>query len=154
MRSVDQYGEAITNIGKFVEKLPISVQGEAFKFLLARELGSPAQTQDGGKRDGRGMSPQELLRSSGRVKLVEKAEMLSYWLEMDQGKESFSSGELKEAFETAREKAPKNTSDVVSSLVASGKLMVADKIAGVQKFRLTGTAIDEVEGWTSSRKSE
>ena len=78
---------------------------------------------------------------------MKKAEVLGYWLEVYQKKDKFSSGDLKEAFSRAREVSPKNMSDVAAQLAESGKLMPVEKQGGVQYFRLTRTAVDEVKTW-------
>jgi hypothetical protein len=76
-----------------------------------------------------------------------KAEVLGYWAEVHQGKQSFSSGDLKDAFSQAREPAPKNLSDVVAKLASAGKLMPTERSGTIQYYRLTRTAIDEVASW-------
>jgi hypothetical protein len=80
---------------------------------------------------------------------TEKAVVLAYWLEAFQQRETFSSSDLKAAFEQAREPSPKNTSDLVAKLEGTARLMRADKVAGIQQYRLTSTAMQEVERWTN-----
>ena len=160
MKSVDEYGETITELSKFVERLDESVRGEAFRFLLAEEVnGSGPRAAIGSlsrqrQYGGRELAPQEVIRSSGREKLTDKAIVLGFWIETHGGKQSFSSTDLKGAFETAREKAPKNPSDIVASLEQTGRLMKAEKVGGAQHYRLTGTAIQEVEAWLAAPKGE
>jgi hypothetical protein len=51
---------------------------------------------------------------------------------------------LKNAFLSAREPAPVNPSDIVAKLEAARKLMKGDRIGKAQSYRLTRTAINEV----------
>ncbi len=160
MKAVDEYGETLTQLSKFVQRLDESVRSEAFKFLLTQEMGGsslsgPGVAPPSARRFGsRELAPQELIRNTRRVKLTEKAVVLGFWLETYAGKQTFSSGDLKGAFETAREKAPKNPSDVVAGLEQTGRLMKADKVGGTLHYRLTGTALEEVEGWLASGESK
>jgi hypothetical protein len=156
MKSIDKYGAMLVQLSKFTERLDEAVRSEAFKFLLAQELGGVSAdavlVAPQGQRPPavREIAPQEVIRRSGRGKLTEKAVVLGFWLETHAGKESFSSGDLKAAFETAREKAPKNASDIVAALEQTGRLMRAAKLGGAQHYRLTGTALQEVEGWLAT----
>lgn len=160
MKVIEDYGELIVQLNKFVEPLDETVRGEAFRFLLAQQVSgtskgnalvAPARITQSNSRE---LAPQELIRNSGRVKLTDKAVVLSFWLETHVGKKTFSSGDLKGAFETAREKAPKNPSDIVASLEQTGRLMKAEKVGGTLHYRLTGTALQEVEGWLSSTEGK
>jgi hypothetical protein len=142
----------VAELNEFIKTLDENIRESAFKFLIGEvQPSSPASmpTPQPPKvePDDRGISPQELIRQSNASSGVRKAEVLGYWLEVHQGKPKFSSGDLKEAFSLAREPAPKNMSDVAAQLAAAGKLMPVDRIGGVQSFRLTRTAIEEVEAW-------
>jgi len=156
MNAIDKYGGMLMELSKFTEQLDEAVRGEAFKFLLAQELdrvgaeGAVAPPLRQRPPAVREIAPQEVIRRSGRGKLTEKAVVLGFWLETHAGKESFSSGDLKAAFETAREKAPKNASDIVAALEETGRLMRAAKVGGAQHYRLTGTALQEVERWLAT----
>jgi hypothetical protein len=159
METIDKYGADIQSLNQFVSQLDPAVRPEAFKFLLSRhfnaenrkqtesntqlELAQPEQEL--GQRFDRQLSPQELLRKFGASTIVDKAIAFGYWLEMHQGQKSFSGSDLKRVFETAREPVPANPSDVVAKLEGAGKLMRAEKLGGAQYYRLTRTAIEEIE---------
>ena len=123
MKSIDEYDQTLVELNKYVGRFDERVRAEVFKFLLAQEFGL-GSSKDGRvknvvpmiSRGTREIAPQELLRSAGRSKLTDRAIILGYFLETLAGKQSFSSGDLKGAFESAREKAPKNPSDIVASL--------------------------------------
>ncbi|HEY3762506.1 MAG TPA: hypothetical protein VGN23_12235 [Verrucomicrobiae bacterium] len=153
MQSIKNYGETLIKLSDFVKQLDETVRVEAFKFMLAQEIGqqvvSPAGKAPGpiNSAKSREMSPQELIRKSGVDRYSDKAVVLAYWLEEFQKKDCFSSGDLKLAFEQAREKAPQNPSDIVAKLEAGARIMKAGKTGTIQNYRLTGTAIDSVEQW-------
>jgi hypothetical protein len=155
MKTIDEYGSDIQALNKFVSQLDPAVKAEAFKFLLARHFGH-SESADGLAEDAtaakllpsqpdRELSPQELLRHVGASSTFDKAVLFGYWLEMHQGQKSFSGSKLKEVFEAARETPPANPSDVVAKLERSGRFMRAEKIGGTQYYRLTRTAIEEIE---------
>jgi hypothetical protein len=147
MDSIQQYGDIIIKLSKFVGQLDGAVKVEAFKFLLAREIEAPGNREQLAPhmpRD-RNLSPQELIRKSTASKFSEKAVVLAYWLEEHQKKNSFSSTDLKAAFDQAREKTPQNMSDTVAKLEAAAQFMKAEKNGAIQHYRLTSTAINEVE---------
>jgi len=149
VKSLDEYGELIKELDGFVKKLDESIRLEVFRFLLERE-GRPSAAGGQPKaivKDGRGLSPQELIRKCRVTNLTDKALVLAYWLENHEEKPEFSSLDLKEAFVKAREPSPGNPSDVVARLDGAGKLMKADKVGKVQNYRLTTTGIDEVTAW-------
>lgn len=152
MNAIEKYGPTIQGIEKFTLQLDVSIRSEAFRFLLAREFADEVGTQRAlplpetkTASAARGLSPQELLRKVEVQTMSDTATVLGYWLEMHQGEASFSSGRLKEAFDIARENPPVNPSDVVAKLEAAGKLMRADKVGSTQHYKLTRTAIDEIE---------
>jgi len=162
MDSISKYSQVLTKISEFVKKLDESVRVEAFKFLLAQELQnekvtpSPV-TQAISPTQGitsRSVAPQELIRQSGISTFTDKAVVLIYWLEEFQQRPTFSSGELKAAFEQAREQAPKNPSDLVAKLEATARIMKAGKTGSVQQYRLTSTAIQDVQRWLKSGKED
>jgi hypothetical protein len=158
MKIVEEYGPDIQALNKFVSQLDPAVKAEAFKFLLARQFSRPetidehvgsaaaatTAKQSQASHD-RNLSPQELLRNIGADSAFDKAVVFGYWLEMHQGQKSFSGGKLKEVFEAAREAPPANPSDVVAKLERSGRFMRAEKIGGTQYYRLTRTAVEEIE---------
>ena len=160
MQTIKQYGETIFKLSEFVKKLDETVRVEAFKFMLAREIGKPLANQEAeivtNQRNSRAreLAPQELIKKSGKSKLNEKAIVLAYWLEEFQQKPSFSSGDLKAAFEQAREQAPKNPSDIVAKLEGAARIMKAEKAGTIQHYRLTSSAIDEVEQWLNPEKGK
>jgi len=157
MQIDEEKRQLISEINEFVKTLDENVREAAIKFLLghwgadtvplsaarAPGVASPVTAV----ADDRDISPQELIRQCNANSGMAKAEVLGYWLEVHQGKHSFSSGDLKEAFSQAREPAPRNASDVVAKLASAGKLMPAEKSGAVQYYRLTRTAIDEVRNW-------
>jgi hypothetical protein len=154
MNIIEVYGPGMRNIENFVLQLDPSIRAEAFRFLLRREFGpeitdGPQEvTPSLGRKPvspPREVAPQELLRQIEAKTMMEVAPVLAYWLEIYQGETTFSSGRLKEAFDQAREAPPANPSDLVAKLEASGKLMKAEKAGAVQQYRLTRTAIDEIE---------
>ncbi|MEY2507472.1 MAG: hypothetical protein QOH01_1801 [Verrucomicrobiota bacterium] len=156
MRVDEEKKKFLVEVNGFVKTLDENVREAAFNFLVGEfnvssELTpaprSAARTEGGASGDDRGISPQELIRQTNAKSNMAKAEVLGYWLEVHQSKQSFSSGDLKDAFSVAREPAPGNPSDVVAKLASAGKLMLAEKIGVVQHFRLTRTAIDEVRSW-------
>jgi hypothetical protein len=153
MSAIETYGSTVLEIEKFVLGLDPSIRSEAFRFFVQREFEGEKPSQPQSKvpvgmpvSDSRGLSPQELLRKSGAQTMMDIATVLGYWIEIYQHEPSFSSGQLKEAFDRAREAAPANPSDVVAKLEGAGKLMRAEKIGSAQHYRLTRTAIEEIEG--------
>jgi hypothetical protein len=152
MKSIEQWGKVMTDLSDFVKQLDEPVRAEAFKFLLAQESGaeraapipvSRTRTKDTGSRV---LAPQELIRKCAVTSFIEKAVVLAYWLEHYQDTPTFSSIDLKGAFEKAREPAPKNPSDLVAKLEASARIMKAEKNGAVQNYRLTSTAMEFIEG--------
>jgi hypothetical protein len=161
MKSLSTYGDAILELSEFVAKLDESVRLEAFKFLLAEEFKTGSERSAASTKavtasytaQSREIAPQELIRKSGATTFTEKAVVLGYWLEEFQKQPTFSSGDLKSAFEQAREQSPKNPSDLVAKLESSARVMKAEKAGSVQYYRLTSTAIQEVEGWLNTKES-
>ena len=159
MEILKKYGPDILAINKFVGQLDPAIKAEAFKLLAALQFGeltaqkpiriAGADSAPAVKKspllEDRELSPQELLQQVIADSIFEKAVLFGYWLEMFRGEKSFSGGKLKEVFEMAREPVPSNPSDVVAKLERSGKLMRAEKMAGTQYYRLTRTAIGEIE---------
>jgi hypothetical protein len=152
MKINEEQRQLVTELNEFVKGLDENVREAAFRFLI----GQPGGTAPGPSapavrplrsEEDRDISPQELIRQSNASSGMAKAEVLAYWLETHQGKLSFSSGDLKDAFSQAREPAPKNLSDVAAKLASGGKLMPTEKAGAVQLYRLTRTALDEVRGW-------
>jgi hypothetical protein len=158
MKSIARYGETIVKLSEFVKSLDESVRTEAFKFLLAQELGqvsvetSPAVSAIRREAQPRAVAPQELIRKSNVSSFTEKAVVLAYWLEKYQQHPMFSSVDLKSAFDQAREKPPQNMSDLVAKVEATARIMKGEKVGKVQHYRLTSTAMKEVEGWLDSEK--
>src|SRR4051812_44420886 len=113
MKVDNERRKLVSELNEFVKTLDENVREAAFKFLLgqtpvadvAPPPSSPPQATI--KLDEREISPQELIRQSNASSGVRKAEVLGYWLEVHQGKQKFSSGDLKDAFSQAREPAPK-----------------------------------------------
>ena len=155
MKSITKYSETIIKISGFVEQLDQSVRAEAFKFLLAQEYAqssekvvltevAPAAAHQREARS-RTMAPQELIRKCDVSSFTDKAVVLAYWLEEYQQKSVFSIGDLRAVFDQAREQLPKNLSDMVIKLETTARIMKADKVGTVQNYKLTGTAIHEIE---------
>ncbi len=151
MKSITRYGETIVKLSEFVKPLDEAVRAEAFKFLLAKELGQISEEAPSAasairsEAKTRAVAPQELIRKSDASSFTEKAVVLGYWLEKYQQKPTFSSADLKAAFEQAREQSAKNPSDLVAKLETTARIMKAEKVGAVQHYRLTSTAIEEVE---------
>jgi hypothetical protein len=158
--AIQKWGKTIIDIDKFVRQLDDSIRGEAFRFLImedAKEGGADEPTKKVGSsaaHGGRDVAPQELIRQAKLTTVMDKAEILGFWLETHRGIESFTSADLKEAFKVAREPVPTNPSDVVAKLTGKGKLMEVDKRGGLQSYSLTGTAVGEVETWLSQQTKE
>jgi hypothetical protein len=85
---------------------------------------------------------------------TQKAVVLAYWLEEYQQKSTFTSSDLRGAFEQAREQAPRNLSDLVAKLEATARIMKAEKVDAVQYYRLTGSAMQEVDRWLSPKEGK
>jgi len=151
MKSITRYGETIVKLSDFVKPLNESVRAEAFKFLLAQEMGqvsgetSSASSSVRRETQPRAIAPQELIRKSNASSFTEKAVVLAYWLEKYQQQPTFSSTDLKVAFEKAREPSAKNPSDLVAKLETTARIMKAEKVGVVQHYRLTSTAVEEIE---------
>jgi hypothetical protein len=158
MKSISEHGETLIELSKFVKQLDEPVRAEAFKFLLAQEVGQvldktdPASPAIQRERRSRAIAPQELIRKSNASSFTEKAIVLAYWLEEYQQQPTFSSADLKNAFEQAREKLPKNTSDLVANLEESARVMKTEKVGAVQHYRLTSTAVTDIENELNSKK--
>ncbi len=149
MRALEIYGDSIREADAFVRELDESIRSAAFNFLMTVErTGLPIigeiVPEPAIQQTNRALSPQELIHQYGVTSLMDKAVVLAYWLEEYQGNESFTSADLKNAFLSAREPAPVNPSDVVAKLEAARKLMKGDRIGKAQSYRLTRTAINEV----------
>jgi hypothetical protein len=151
MNSITRYGETIVKLSEFVKPLDETVRAEAFKFLLAQELSQKSEEALATASpirptvQGRAVAPQELIRKTGASSFADKAVVLGYWLETHQQKPTFSSADLKAAFEQARERSAKNPSDLVAKLETTARLMKAEKVEGVQHYRLTSSAVEEIE---------
>jgi hypothetical protein len=154
MDSLATHGDTILRLSEFVKQLDESIRLEAFRFLLEQEFKTDGESTRSVARallrrepQDRAVAPQELIRRSGVSTFTDKAVVLAYWLEEFQQKVTFSSAELKSAFEQAREQSPKNPSDLVAKMEASARIMKADKTGSIQQYRLTSTAIQDVERW-------
>lgn len=153
MKALDTHGETIKELDAFVRELDETIRLAAFNILMAEErnvkplTGEVIHHTSAIQQTSRTLSPQELIHSCGAASLMDKAVVLAYWLEEYQGSESITSADLKNAFLSAREPAPVNPSDVVAKLEAARKLMKGDRIGKAQSYRLTRTAINEVEEW-------
>ena len=154
MKLKKEHQDLILHLNDFVRTLDERVRAAAFTFLLQQTAKSVSGDEGAltaptiaPSVKARELSPQELIRQTHASSATTKAEVLAYWLEIHQGKETFSSADLKDAFNHAREPAPKNPSDVVARLASAGKLMPAEKVGTIQNYRLTRTAIEEVESW-------
>ena len=153
MSSKSKDRAAVLELSEFIKQLDESVRVEAFRFLLPREIDEDREgTAAEGSRVAkvhadRPLAPQELIRRSEVSTFIEKAVVLAYWLEEFQQHPTFSSSDLKTAFESAREHSPKNTSDLLAKLEGSGRVMRAEKTGGVQQYRLTSSAIHAVQQW-------
>lgn len=152
MNITEEARRLVVDLNEFVKTLDENIRAPAFQFLLGAShpdarSGVTTPVLTARTAENRDVSPQELIRQSKVSSGIAKAEVLGYWLEMHRAKESFSSGDLKEAFAYAREPAPRNASDVVAKLASTGKLMATEKSGAVQYYRLTRTAIDEVRAW-------
>lgn len=155
---IETYGPEIRRFNEFISTLDPAVKAEAFKFLIGLRFrqGTVATepkidfvpavlSPKADTKDERATSPQELLRAVGASSAAEKAVVLGYWLELLKGESSFSGTTLREVFDLAREPLPKNPSDMVAKLERSGRLMRVDKVAGTQYYRLTRTAVEQIE---------
>jgi hypothetical protein len=159
MEQIKDQIKLVKQIDSIVKELDPSVRPEAFKFLLAAALGQqptkssvsvlPAVTDFTGGT-GRELAPQELLLRCGVSSLTDKALTLAFWLEVFQGKQNFTSADIKDAFSRGREPAPSNPSDVLGRLEAAGKVMKAETSGKIQSYKLTGTGISEVEKWIAA----
>lgn len=151
MKPAETQRALIKELSTFVKDLDPAIRLEAFRYLLAREGGEGASREAGagGVRSvqTRDLSPQEVLRKCKVSSLTDTALVLGFWIEDGQGKSSFSSADLKDAFVRARETAPVNPSDIVAKLDGAGRIMKADKVGKAQYYRLTRTGIDEVQKW-------
>src|SRR5271170_951841 len=105
MKSTSQHGETLIKLSEFVKQLDQFVRAEAFKFLLAQELGHVSEIAVSATPaiqrmpQARAVAPQELIRKYNASSFTEKAVVLAYWLEEYQQQPAFSSIDLKRAFE-------------------------------------------------------
>jgi hypothetical protein len=157
MKSLEIHGESIREINAYVSELDPSIRLEVFKVLFAEEQKqtalSVAAVQVGQPQmPGRSLAPRERLRSCHVSSLIDKGLALAFWMEVDGGKEGFTSIDLKKAFSDALEPAPGNTSDIIAKLGAAGKVMKMGKAGKSQSYRLTGTGMDQVNKWISGAK--
>lgn len=155
MRALEIYGDLMKEADTFVRELDETVRLAAFNFLLNEErnsapIESSVMQASVAAESTRSLSPQELIHVCGAASLMDKAVVLGYWLEEYQGNESFTSADLKNAFLSAREPAPVNPSDVVARLEAARRLMKGPKIGKTQSYRLTRTAMNQVQDWIQS----
>jgi hypothetical protein len=158
MRALEIYGDVIKEADGFIRQLDETIRLTTYNFLMNEErkdgmsIGAPKSAiPSSGERT---FSPQELIHVCGASSLMDKAVVLGYWLEEYEGKESFTSAELKSAFLSAREPAPVNPSDVVAKLEGARKLMKAEKIGKAQSYRLTRTAINQVQEWLDANSAD
>jgi hypothetical protein len=158
MSSKSKDRAAVLELSEFIKQLDESVRVEAFRFLLPREIGEDGEATVAARPRGakmetdRPVAPQELIRRSAVSTFIEKAVVLAYWLEEFQQHPTFSSSDLRTAFESAREHSPKNTSDLIAKLEGSGRVMRAEKTGGVQQYRLTSSAIHDVQRWLGAEE--
>ena len=160
MESITRNRKMLIQLSEFVKELDESVRAEAFRFLLTQELGE-ASARSGASAPAsrreptsRAVAPQELIRKSRVSMFTQKAVVLAYWLEEYQQKSTFTSSDLRGAFEQAREQAPRNLSDLVAKLEATARIMKAEKVDAVQYYRLTGSAMQEVDRWLSPKEGK
>jgi len=151
MSSKSKDRATVQELSEFIKQLDESVRVEAFRFLLPREIDENREATVASRphmakiEPDRPVAPQELIRRSAVSTFIEKAVVLAYWLEEFQQHSTFSSSDLRTAFESAREHSPKNTSDLIAKLEGSGRAMRAEKTGGVQRYRLTSSAIHDVQ---------
>jgi len=155
MEQIKNEIKLVKQIDAIVMELDPSIRTEAFKFLLAAALGQhPNRPPESGvtpitqlTRTHRELAPQELLKRCGVSSLTDKTLAFAFWLEQYQGKQTFTSLDVKDAFNKGREPAPTNPSDVLGRLESAGKVMKAETAGKIQSYKLTGTGIAEVENW-------
>ena len=104
-------------------------------------VGAPAQAAIPKKQ-----SAKEFLLSKKISADTQKVVALSYFLEKQEGLDSFNVPDLETAFRAAREKLPKNMNDAVNKNVARGFLMEAEQKKDSKKaWQLTSTGERFVE---------
>lgn len=110
---------------------------------LEREFGSEIAA---GAAKARKQSAKEFLLTKSPRSEVQKALLLAYFLEQEEGLTSFNVPDLEAAFRSAREKLPKNMNDVVNKNIAHGFLMEAKgKKDSKKAWQLTSTGERFVE---------
>lgn len=94
----------------------------------------------------RKQSAKEFLLTKSPKSEVQKALVLAYFLEREEGLMSFNVPDLEAAFRSAREKLPKNMNDVVNKNIAHGFLMEAkEKKDSKKAWQVTSTGERFVE---------
>jgi hypothetical protein len=92
------------------------------------------------------MSAKEFLMSKSAQSELQKVLALAYYLEREEGLESFNVSDLENVLRSAREKIPKNLNDAVNKNIARAFLMEApDKKDSKKAWYLTSTGERFVE---------
>ena len=88
----------------------------------------------------RKLSAKEFLLTKSPKSEVQKVLALAYFLEHQEGIESFNVSDLEATFRAAREKVPKNLNDAVNKNIARGFMMEAKEKKDLKKtWQLTST---------------
>lgn len=91
-------------------------------------------------------SPKEFLLTKSVTGDVQKTLALAYYLESNEGMESFNVPDLQKTFRIAKEKLPKNLNDQINKNISRGYLMDAEeKKDSLKAWTLTSTGEKFVE---------
>jgi hypothetical protein len=112
---------------------------------IERRFGSGASGPVPGAQPKK-ISPKEFLLTKNVGSEVQRVVALAFYLERQEGINSFNVADLENAFRSAREKLPKNMNDAVNKNIARGFLMeAAEKKDSKKAWHMTATGEKFVE---------
>ncbi len=142
--AIGTFSVEVTGDSAYVDK---KIDELVLRFLTSRKSSGGEQTavtnvqlETGGKRT----SPAEFLKKSGAKNQMDRALLLGYYLEKNEGVELFTSTELAQRGKDSKQPFT-NPSDVVAKLTARGLMMSAGDKEGQRAYALTASGETYVE---------
>ncbi|OGW95981.1 MAG: hypothetical protein A2Z81_02755 [Omnitrophica WOR_2 bacterium GWA2_45_18] len=91
------------------------------------------------------VAPAEYIKKASPKSQADRALLLGYYLETQNGKENFTTNDLKEINKNAKQTPFTNISDTVAKLVKQGMMMGSGNVDGTRAFALTTTGEEAIE---------
>lgn len=122
------------------------------KYGPSRSINSKGQQSISAMPGGKQKSPSEFIKKVSPKNQTDRALVLAYYLEKVENKESFSTTDLADISQKAKQPKFTNISDTVARAVQQGLLMGAGEKENKRVFVLTTTGEEYVDGLLSSKQ--